>query len=450
SVLVDSGPRSTSPRNEDYSDKPKKKRAVKPTGPESLQAALESSTGRKLTGEEKRYLVKVDDLFQQCKRSRKISASDFQELGFKMKGHFWEALQIWPSVPENNYLFWLYVANAAVEQGNRLPAFMLPATDISLIQDELQEWRREKQIEDWKKTLKNAQRWTSTPGNVVGEPCELRARFFEKGVTLEWRRVGHGTFEPFKATHARQFREDFSKGTISLSAEGEWLWETFSARLDAGGTTEFPYTESWILDRLGRMFRMPVFDPLLVNPEGNPFIRSKEPLRWKLQPAETEDDDYRLWVTQPDGSPIPPLLCLIEGAPPLYVTRQTVFQGPDVGVGVLVPGRENVIPAPAIESEAGAALLHGLGIEMPPRLQQRIRTVPLTTVISCELKPTYPGSSIEQCVIKAETQSPRGEIVEAWEGYWSSVEGQTKSSREREGDPITLYDRGALRDPRAL
>jgi len=428
---------------------PTKKKIVRSAPTMTLAQELLQLKGGPFNADEKRFLAKLQLTHARCVQYRKITRWDFDELGLSLGGYGWDALHIWPSFPATEREFWLYVANAAIEHGVKLPEFMLPVSDVNEVQDSLRRWRRNCEIDRWKKTMDHAQRWPSSVTAASDGMCELRGRFGEKAVALEWRRPGREAFEPLKSTQARQFREDVKKGSVELSAESHWLWETFSARLDFSPHTDVSYTDAVALEKLGRMFRMPAFDALLVNPDGNPFARPKEVLRWNLVGAESEQDDYRLGVTQSDGSPIPQLLCVLEGRPALFVTRDAVFLGPPVEGGVLAPNRENVIPAPALETRAGAALLHSIGVEFPPRLRERIRTVPLHVVITCVLKEMYPGSTTENCTVAVQAHTAEGDSIETWNGSWSSI-SSLPGAKEKPGSSITIYDRSAMRDPRSL
>lgn len=430
---------------------PTKRKTIRTTPNLTIAQELQQLKGSALGANEKRFLARLHLTYGRCVQARKITRWDFEELGLPLGGYGWDALHIWPSFPTTERSFWLYVANAAVEHGVALPDFMQPVSDLGEIQEQLIHWRRSREIERWKQTLGNAQRWPSSaaPSGTSSGRCELRGRFAEKSAVLEWRRPGHENFEPLKSTQARQFREDLKNGAVELSAEAQWVWETFSTRLDFSTGTDLAYTDPIALEKLGRMFRMPAFDGLLVNPEGNHFERPQEPLRWNLAAAETEQDDYRLTVTQAGGSPIPPLLCVIEGRPALFVTRQAVFLGPPMEGGVLAPHRENVIPAPALETRVGAALLHSIGVEFPTRLRERIQTVPLQVAITCVLKETYPGSKSEICALQIQAQTPDGNQIETWNGYWSALD-TTRAAEEKRGSAITLYDRSGMHDPRSL
>ncbi len=427
----------------------KKKKTVRATPSLSLEKILEKLNGRALTVREKQFLNKVKQTYTRYSFGGRISRWDFEQMGLKLRGQSWEPLHLWPSFPKNEHDFWLYIANAVLEDGGVLPQFMLPVSDVAAIQEELRLWRRDREIDRWKQTMDNAQRFPSNVANAVEQRCELRARFGDKTAVLEWRQSEQETFNPIKPGQGRQLREEIKKKTLELSAEAGWLWETFAARLDFGGFPNLDYTDSVATEKFSRLFRMPAFNALLVNPDGKAFARPSEVLRWNLEVAKTEHDDYRLLVTQADGSRIPPLLCVLEGRPALFVTHDAVFFGPPVEGGVLAPNRENLIPAPALETRNGAALLHSINVELPPRLRERVRTVPLRVVIFCALQESFPGSKTEICLIRAQAQSAEGKALETWDGFWSALKS-AKLPEDKRGGVITLFDRGAMRDPRSI
>ena len=349
--------------------------------------------------------------------------------------------------------FWLYLANALQERGVPLPDFMLPVTDLAEIQDQLRTWRRKKDVERWKQTLGNAlqhRSWSAAAGTT--QVCELRARFTNKAVMLEWRRPGMESFEPIKLGTARALRDEILHGTAALTAEAEWIWEAFSQEVDFGNRVELPYSDPASTQKLNKLFRLPGFEQLLVNPEGKPFAKPGAVLRWRLVPPEDVSGDYRFRLERADGLSLPPLLCVLEGRPALFVTQDSVFNGPAVKDGLLKPSRENLIPAPALETRSGAAFLHSLGVEMPPRLRERVRTVPLRMTISCALRESYPGSNSEVCSFQIEAQTNEGEAVESWDGFsWSPLHKRpNQPKQEKDKGIITLHDRSALHDPQML
>jgi hypothetical protein len=431
-----------------------KKTAPPPRPVSSIFAdEVKHALNRGLKAEEKAFLKKLESIYLNCRGFGHINYWHFDQLGFPLKTFSWEELRIWPSFPATLREFWLYVANALQERDMPLPDFMLPVTELAGIQDQLRIWRRKKDVERWKQTLGNTmqhQPWTAAAGSI--RLCELRARFTDKVVILEWRRPGMESFEAMKLGTARALRDDILHGTAALTAEAEWVWEAFSQQVDFGHQLELTYSDPAPLRKLNKLFRLPGFEQLLVNLEGKPFAKPETVLCWRVAPPKDVSGDYRLRLERADGLLLPPLLCVLEGRPALFVTGETVFTGPAVKEGVLKPSRENFIPAAALETHSGATFLHSLGVEMPPRLRDRIRTVPLHMAITCALKESYPGSNSEICTLQIEAQSPEGQAVESWDGFsWSPLEKRrNQPRREKEQGVITLYERSTLYDPQLL
>ncbi|MCI0744123.1 MAG: DEAD/DEAH box helicase [Verrucomicrobia subdivision 3 bacterium] len=409
----------------------------------SFDAQVEAACGRPLIAQELKFLKKLNEVYERCRTRRSIIPWDFGELGMSISGNGWEALCIWPSVPETLREFWGYVAHAALERGAKVPEFMRPVADLDEVQERLRLWQRSKEIGRWTDTLGNTiQR---LPGTAASNArCELRLRLTESAALLEWKRPGKEAFEPLKMSSAR----DLANEVFALSPQAQWLWDSFSTEYTYYTRTEFKYNDARTSDRLWQLFQMAGFDQLLVNPDGNLFQRSTETLQWRLDPAATEDDDYRLYVGRADGSAVPPLLCVLPGSPSLYLTRDTVFCGP-VDIKGINPQGVNSIPAPALETRQGATVLQALQIEFPPRLRERVRVVPLHAVISCALQPMYPASPSEVCRFSVTAQTSDGKIIdERHNGFTSQVESSQSRATQTRGEPIIIYDRSSLSDPR--
>ena len=425
-----------------------------PVSTQTLAQELVAALGRPLKADETKFLHKISSVFARCRQTRTVSHWDFDELGLSLGGYGWGTLQIWPAVPQTELEFWLYVANAALEHGRKLPAFMESITDLSGIHDRLQQWRRSQEVERWKHTLLNAGDLDSDAARGTRGVFDVRLKVGEKSAELEWKRPGQEVFAPFKQTHLNQFVNDYREGLIEFPTEAEFLWQILQPRLNFGYGLHLNYNDPTCQGILARALRMHTLVERVVNAEGQPLVRVAEPLRWEIVPAQTEQDDYRFRLVQADGQPLPPILCALPGQPALYLTRAAVFTGPPVVSHVLKPGVENLIPAPALETRGGVKFLHGLGAELPPRVRDRVRSVPMEVVISCELRPTFPGSKNEMCVFRVQAESKDGKVKEQWDGHhWGSTEQRFGLTplKEKETETIALYDRAVLQEvPRTL
>ena len=424
--------------------KAKAKQEDNRTFPEQVLAAL----GRPLLPKEKSFLTRLTQLHAQCRQTGKITHWDFQQLGLPLGGYGWDALKIWPAFPETLRQFWAYVAHAANERGLVLPAFLQPVTDFSEIEEALRRWRREQEITRWKSAL--GQSPTELAGGGVVRRVDLRAVLHERAASLEWQPDGQPAFAAIKLMQARELQRQLRAGEVEFMPGAEWVWQAFERRIDYAGRTDLEYYEEEAQRLLASLFRMSGTSVRLVNASGEPFQFAAEPLRWHLDPAASEDEDYRVRLVQADGSTVPPVLCVLGHRTPLYITNQIIFRGPTAEAGALNPRAENLIPAPALESIGGVAMLHALGVELPPRLRERVRIVPLNVHLTCQLRPMYPGSNLEVCAIQAHTATPEGRLQENWNGHVWEPKKPSAGKGTKKSDTITVHDRHGVGNPSSL
>ncbi len=412
--------------------------------PDQVAAALE----RKLVAGEKSFLQRLERLHAQCRQRGVITQWDFQELGTPIGGYGWDALKIWPAFPVSLRRFWLYIARELQRRGKLLPEFLQPVTDFSEIEAELSQWQRAQEINRWKTALGQAVKYTPelTAEIAAAESVDLRLALREKGAELEWKLPGQAEFSTMKQNQMRELQRRLQAGESELVSEAEWLWPIFEQRLLYGARLGLEYYEETTQRALVRLVRLPTVHSRLVNPRGEPFQFPAESLRWHLAEPTDANGDYIMRLARADGTPAGPMLCVLGGRPAIYVTETEVLRGPVVQAGVLDPRAENRIPAVALESRAGVALLHSLGVEMPTRLRARVRIVPMVLQFSCALKPTYPGSETEYCAILPRALDEQGRVQDTWNGF-SWERGHSTSEKEKKSGAIVIPDRSALGNP---
>jgi hypothetical protein len=408
----------------------------------------EAALGRRLSSAESGFVSRLGNVYRRCCVSRQISAWDFQELGIYLGGHGWETLHIWPSFPETEHEFWLYVANAAREHQVPIPKFLAPVTDLNLVRDRLARWQHAQEVERWKSLFGNF-----AAHGAVGAPTsrgqfDLRLALLADNAELQWKRPGAESFASLKNTEFHQFLEDFRQGRVEVPPQAEVLCQVFEARFLYGGSPRLHYQNSAELDLVSRVLRTRALENLVVTEEGEPVTRATEPLRWALTPPAEGNEHYGFRLVQADGAAPPPLLCTIAARPTLYVCSGVIFTGPPMMPGALDAAKENRIPAPAIESRAGLEFLQMLRVDLPQNLRDRIRHVPLHVAVDCRLQPSYPGSKTEQCVLHVTAQSPDGAHQEKWSGQnWvDTTPFQKKRRHQDDNDILTVFDRTALEE----
>jgi hypothetical protein len=415
---------------------------------DDLSDRLTAATGKALPKEALRFLKKVHEAYLRCCQSRQINYWDFQNLGFPLMNYAWAALKIWPAFPNNEHEFWLYVANFLQEQNTRLPEFMLPITDLSPIADRLARWRRAGEIEKWKQTLSNFQ---PVPHKPLAEgEVDLRLVIDASDARLQWRRPGHTDFEPLKQSQFRQLEADNDAGCLSLTQEAEVLWQLFTQALVYGIKISLDAADSDVGSVLNRLLRIRALESRIVTRTGQPLLRVPEPLRWEIVHAQNEDDDYRLRLVQADGTPIPRILCILPGQPTFYLASSALFSGPSPVESVLNPEAENRIPAPAVEHASGIKFLQSLGVELPPRVRERVRMLSYQIAITCALRPAYQGTDAEECSVSIVAEAPDGQ-QQSWNGHaWVEIKAKGSRKKAKNDGAITVYDTARLAEVPAL
>ena len=411
---------------------------VEPTMADRVVTAL----GRPLKGQEFRFLSLLAGLYQRCTRNQRLTFADLQGLGFyRLQGYGWIFPEIWPEFPRNEYEFWLYVANFLIQQGAQIPDFMVPITDLSVVEQKLASARRAAEVDKWRKNFIGA----SIADEGLPKDGEIDLRLVVQGpvARLQWRPVHEAEFQPFRQQQFRQLEMDHSAGRVSFTTEGEVLWQLFKSAAETGMKLDLDSYHPATLRVVGRILRSRALQDRVVDSSGKPLRRFAEPLAWRVSAPENSDGDYRILLVQQDGTPPPPLLCVLPGRPGLYLTTEGLFPGPPNGDRVLDPSTENLVPAPALESADGVLFLETLGVELPTKLKERVRKVPWEISISCALQPIYPGSEADDCAVVVQARAADGH-EQFWDGLgWQSKTGGRKKSKSKDGT-ITVYDAAAL------
>ena len=408
-----------------------------------LARRLMLAKGTNLNREETKFLDKVHTVYKRCRQAGHITHWDFEEMGLRLGGFGWNALHIWPAMPENEFDFWLYVAHAARSRNVTIPPFMAQVTDLKLLEEKMARWQRTQEVERWKQLIGTLQPDLSGSSPGLTREMDLRLIIRPEGAELQWLRFGATEFEPAKPTPLRQLMADYENGRVRFSSEAEWIWQALSARLFYGTNLHFHYAETDTQRILGRLLRLRQLDSRILSTSGLPLARPTEPLRWELNPAKDLDDDYRLRLVKADGAPLSQFLAVLPGHPELYLTAQEVLIGPPWNGHILDPVRETRIPAPALERVQGVALLQALAVPLPQRLQERVTTLPYKLVIACELRPNGPASSTEECSVIATAEAPDGHKL-LWTGYNWLDESPAGRKEKPDGAEIVFYDAQSL------
>ncbi len=361
--------------------------------------------------------------------------------------NYWEPLHLWPEFPRDDFYCWLYLAWEFRRRKIPRPEFMNGITDLSLIENEMTERERQKEIAHWQAWFRNFE--ASAPATEVGT-LDLRLMVTDDEARLQWRTEPDAAYAEFKQAHAKKFAEEFERGTLALAVDSLPLWSALFKPWNYESWWSFKYTNASARPALNRLLRMPLAAERVVTADQLPLVRVSEPLRLHLRPPENGDANYEIALATADGSPAPEIFCVLAGKPTLYLTERGLFSGPPADA--LDQERRKIIPAPALESNAGLRFLHATGIPLPEHLAPRVRTVSVSVTLSCELKPIHEGSPREDIFITIIAKAP-GMVAEKFTARgWEEQPGSGGGRKIKlPPDVITVHDRaGQNHFPRVL
>src|SRR5205807_4594776 len=106
------------------------------------------------------------------------------------------------------------------------------------------------------------------------------------------------------------------------------LWLALYEPYDFYTACNFSYEGAETSKMLSRVLRLPSMVERIVACDETPLARPAEVLRYQLQPARDESEDYGFGLTLADGSPAPAILLAVPGQPALYLTERAIFEGP--------------------------------------------------------------------------------------------------------------------------
>ncbi|HVV02026.1 MAG TPA: hypothetical protein VHH88_11730, partial [Verrucomicrobiae bacterium] len=412
-----------------------------PAQPEpGIAGRLKQTLDRALNQQEARYARIVSACFERTRQRGYLTVWDFSELGFNFGDYSWNSLKLWPTLPKDEYEFWLYVAWTARQKRFRIPPFMEEITDFSMVEERIKKWERQKRLDEWSRALENFQ---PAPIEAASEldtgETELRLLFLADSAQLQWRRPQQAEFGPVKDSHIARINDEEHSGWLRFNPASALLWSLLMPRMAYARTANFSYHDQAAMDVLGRILRTPLLEKMVLSADGTILDRREDTLQWALGPAESEAADYSFRLALSDGSPAPPILLVSPGRPWLYVTARGIFPGPP-STELLDPKAETLVPAPAIESATGVNFLNSLGVPLPERIAAKVQNVPLKIQIECNLQPAYIGAKSEVCAFRVRAVAEDGH-EEAWNGSdWQAITAKPRKKR-RANSSIVVYDR---------
>ncbi len=422
-------------------------RKIPQPSPTPLCVKLQTHLARDLNQAEGDYVRRVQTFYANA-GNRPIMETDLALLASGRNVYnYWEPLNLWSKFPEDDFICWQYLAWEFRQRNFTSPEFMSSVTDFSLIEAEMAERARQKEIAHWQKWFRDFE--ATVPDADVSQ-LDLRLMLNADDARLQWRTELTSPFADLKQTQAKRFSDQFESGQLTLAPEALPLWGAVFKPGNYESWWVFKYVNASARPTLNRLLRLPLAPERIVTADGQPLVRVVEPLRLQLSEPTVEDANYEIALVKADGSPPPEFLCTLEGQPTLYFTENGLFTGPSAEALDWKLSRR--IPAPALETNDGVRFLQASNIPLPEHLAPRLRTVLVNVTLTCELKPVFLSSTSEDIVICVLAKAPGLPAEKFTEEGWVTQSEKTVATKNNNNDAtITVQDRGAQRHfPRVL
>ena len=412
---------------------------------EPFQVTIERSIGRQLLPDENLYLSKVEKRFQRIQSVGQIFDHDMVRLHPKWSIESIEPLALWPETPATVREFWDCVAFALDEKGLAIPAFLRRATDLTAIRERLRSWKQASTVPQWQERIRKFTAVDEGDAPAGRSQRDFRLLITINDVRLQMSNGEAGAFETVPALALDELRKEYNRGALAMADAAELLLLACLQLFEAGAADVIRLDVTRHAVWLGGLFQQPALASRLLTLDETPFQRIEAPLRWAGDDA-ADGAVFHLRLETAEGLPPPDPLRSLPGASPLYMSVDSVFQGPAwFGDDTRVEPRIE-IPAAALSSADGVAFLEKLGVALPDSLKKKIHRDSLTVHVraACAARPamaaaehvTLKLSATDSAGVVRETLGPRG---------WNRM----PADDENAGGIIRCHDRSVLHAAKA-
>ena len=361
-----------------------------PQAPTDLRTWIGMNRKSPLDPEELKKVGQIRQLYSTYRNNRNLFSSDYLVGLWLGWGQDWKTTDLSGLAPADELEFFFGFRVLSRARGRTMPQFLeeLPVPDGGF-QERLAEWEIHLEAHEWCERLEplvvrpreSPLRW------------EMRFRLDPDKLVPEVRKK-NGDWRDLKSREAL----DLADGSMELeSATASMLWRSFQAIVKFA-SRGYRRREDELHPWLGSQLRQDSLRTYFVDAAGGPLEMHPQPLRWRMMEPSVEDSRYRFELVDADGQSPGKLVCHFAGSPVLYLTSRGLFDGPPVLPGSLSSQMVLSVPARAVESRMGLALLDRIGVPPPARIEQRTVTVHLIPRIEGRMV-VHPGSNKQRCAL---------------------------------------------------
>ncbi len=280
----------------------------------------------------------------------------------------WNRIRFWDKNPRDAWSMWLALAAYSRKMGFELPGISLKWTDFNEGERLCREYARKQEDQIWIEKLSHI---SSASFAEEGAARHLRLLLSHNSLELEERPAEQAPYCKLSKSEQEKIIGSLEYGSERLADDCIELTSILYASRRSGDGLGVGLVER---RELRAVFREAICKGVVVTRAGLPFRIAEPILRWKLQPVV--DGRYPLQLVDPEGKPFNQEYLVLSGAPHWYITADTIFTGPaPLPVDLEARSPQIEIPASALESEGGVALLRKVEARLPVELESRIESL---------------------------------------------------------------------------
>ncbi len=413
--------------------------------------------GRGLITSEVAYLQRLEGSYIRARATRNVTVQDVVGLAESSgastspttSGYF--SVNAWPSFPNDAIEYWHAIARQARLRNLPLPAFM---ERIGQLAPPPQAWLKvweQQDINDWLHRLEDSDRTLESSAGPdaaagsVADTLDVRVILTQKAPRVEIWTSSQPTWRAAKKSVLVSLATDYFLGKLEIVPECVQLWEPIARSAGSPYDFEVSYHHGFPFQRLlAQALQKPNLHSRFFNEDLQPLEFSEAPFTWKVSSPTPEQPQYRVELVLANGSGLGDVLIRLKGPPAFAITRTSVYRLPPIPTA-LSPDRPTLIPARAVETEAGLRLLNRIGATLPEDLAALAERIPLHLYLEFSVMgPESAYKPAERVIVFASTRTPTQQTIDSFQsGMWV----QPRSRNESKSQRIAFYDRDKVPPP---
>ncbi len=353
----------------------------------------------------------------------------------------WDGIQVYMPRSQSDYHFWLSLSQAIRMAGFKLPRHMEELADASEIEAEIHEWHHAREIKRWQNLLATE---VAPPPPELIPLLDIRLRVTEDSAVFECRMAAEIEFSKPSKPALSRLLSTYSSDRLRIVPEAAPLWDLVSRLVQTKEKPALNLGNGEDLRCFGQLLRNPSLNGRIVRENGDPFERPVEQrLRWHVEEPRDGHGSYSLRLGFANGAKLPQPCRAVPGYPPLYLTADSILEGPDPCAGILRPHLENKIPKEALETTPGLNLLSRTQAELPGSLREKIREEQLSVLITCSIVCPNKYTDTRVLLLDVKAGSPDSGLLEQFSDRgWEPVLKQREAVSKPAG--LIRFDRSRL------